>query len=479
MNIHQHNGSDIEEDADERYFFHDEEWENDDDDDDDDSAGFDLMDPQDNEAEHISSPAHELDGEMINWYARSHERYIKNIINGDPVEDYGLSIPPAPVVAAANDEADINDNAADRQRAEDDFRRSLDTGPILVDSTRGEGVSCELKSEVSMTHDGSFVPHWLNYTDALKSCRILRLFQEFSVNKIHLHSAVSSMIMSSLLGKHLRKLSLFETNLCSTGFSCLADFLRRNTTLESLTLDKNIIDDSVDTEEFSKALRNHAQLEYLSLCECQLGYNVNALSDMLHAGMKELRLGSNKIGTQSGFIIASFLSSNPPTIVNLNLERNEFDDGDIIHFASSLRTNTRLRQLTLSANKFSIVGVKSIFKEIFNPTTLNAVADCNHTCTLHLFTKFFNPIQRINSEDELINKRNKILLALRIVDSQLQYFDGVPLELMPFVLRQIQQEKALTRVFSCVKDFIVQSMETVSLPQKKPSRRSKRKRAGA
>ncbi len=151
-----------------------------------------------------------------------------------------------------------------------------------------------------------------------------------------------------------------------------------------------------------------------------------------------------------------------------------------------LRGDTRLSQLTLSANKFSLVGVKLLFKEIFNPKTLNNVADCNHTCTLHLFTKFFNPIQRVNAcsidqPPSLIaaeNKRNKILLALRIADSQLHYFEGVPLEMMPFVLTQIQQEEVitnqLTRVFQCTNTWIVSPMGTLS--NQKKHVRSKRKR---
>ena len=277
----------------------------------------------------------------------------------------------------------------------------------------------------------------------------------------------------------------------SAGFVSLTEYLGSNTTLQRLTLDKNIIDDSVDTEKFGKALRKHPQLEYLSLQSCHIGDNVNALSDILHSGIKELCLGTNAIGSRGGFIIASYLTSNPP-MESINLERNQLNDEDVTHFANSLRTNTRLRQLTLSANKYTLVGVKSLFKEIFNPTTLNNVADCNHTCTLHLFTKYFNPIQRINISTigqpsspgvnaEVDNKRNKILLALRIADSQLHFFEGVPLELMPFVMKQIQQEEVftnkLTRMFLCVKGWIVPHMD-ISPNQKQPTR-SKRKRGSA
>ena len=490
--------SDDEEDAEERYFFHN-EWDGDDgnssdeeddfedEEDDDDGYIINLLEDDDQDDTENLPSAQELDGEMVNWYARSHERYIKNIINDEPVEDYGLAIPPVAAAAVEANNNDNNDNAGEAQRADNNLRSSLSTGPIFGDSPRGEGVSCELKSNVVMPHNRSLMPQWLNYTDALKDCRILRLFEEFSIYKIHLHNSVSSLIFSALQGKHLKNLTLSETNMCSAGFASLTEYLGSNTTLQWLTLDKNHIDDTVDTERFGKALRKHSQLEHLSLCDCHIGNNVNALSDILHSGVKYLYLGSNAIGSRGGFIIASYLNSNPP-MESINLERNQLNDNDVTYFANSLKTNTRLRQLTLSANKFSLVGVKCLFKEIFNPTTLNDVADCNHTCTLHLFTKFFNPIQRVNvSSIDLDqpqspiaeeNKRNKILLALRIADSQLHYFGGLPLELMPFVLKLIQQEEVstnkLTRIFQCMRSWIVPHMG-LSSNQKKPAR-SKRKR---
>ncbi len=481
--------SDGEEDAEERYFFHDGDGDDGrlhEEGDGDDSEG-----QEDNDA-YIDGevfmrdglPLHELDGEMVNWYARNHERYIKNLINGEPVEDYGLSIPQVAAAAAGNNGIGDN-NAGETQMAEENLRIILSLGPTYGDSTRGRGVSCELKSGVVIPYNQSFVPLWIHYTDGLRDCRILRLFEEFSIYKIHLHRSISSLMFSALQGKHLKKLTLSETNLCSVGFASLAEYLGSNTTLQQLTLDKNRIDESVDTEQFGKVLRKHPQLEYLSLSECKIGNNISALSDILHSSMKSLGLGCNEIGSQGGFIIASYLTSNPP-MESISLERNQLNDADLIHFANSLKTNTRLSQLTLSANKFSLAGVKVLFKEIFNPTTLNNVADCNHTCTLHLFTKFFNPIQRVNAcsidqPQSLVaaeNKRNKILLALRIADSQIPYFEGVPLEMMPFVLTQIQQEEVitnkLTRVFQCTKTWIVPHMGILS--NLKKHARSKRKR---
>lgn len=480
---------DVYEDADERYFYRQDEDEwgedvNEDDDeeeeeDDDNAEGF---DDEENDLTH-SAP------EMVNWYVHSHERYIKNLINDEQVEDYGLTIPIVATAAAAaavnNDNNNLNNIADDETElamGASLLQLSLSTGPIFGDSIRGDGVSCELKSDSVVPHHHELMTNWISYTDALRDCRILRLFEEFAVYKIHLHSSVSQNLFAALEGKHLKNLTLSETNLCRSGFEKLTQYLGSNTTLQRITLDKNRIDNLIDTEQLGRALRKHPRIEYLSLCDCQMGDNVNALADMLHAGLKEVCLGSNAIGTRGGLIVANYLASNPPMEI-INLEKNLLNDDDVGHFSNSLKTNTRLRQLTLSANRYSLVGVKSLFKEIFNPTTLNNVADCNHACSLHLFTKFFNPVQRINnSADAEENRRGKILLALRIADSQiLDYFEGdhaPPLELMPSVMKQIQQDDVftnakLTRIFLIVKGFLVPH---ISPSQKQMPSRAKRKR---
>lgn len=480
---------DVYEDADERYFYRQDEddWgddvnEDDEEDleeeeDDDNAEGF---DDEENDLTH-SAP------EMVNWYVHSHERYIKNLINNEQVEDYGLSIPIVATAAAAanNDNNNLNniaDDVTELTMGASLLQLSLRTGPIFGDSLRGDGVSCELKSDTVVPHNRALMTNWINYTDALRDCRILRLFEEFAVYKIHLHSSVTSHLFSALEGKHLKNLTLSETNLCRSGFEKLSQYLESNTTLQRITLDKNRIDNLIDTEQLGRAVRKHPRIEYLSICDCEIGNNVTALADMLHAGLKEVCLGSNAIGTRGGLIVASYLASNPPMEI-INLEKNELNDADVVHFSNSLKTNTRLRQLTLSANRYSLVGVKSLFKEIFNPTSLNNVADCNHTCSLHLFTKFFNPVQRINNAaDAEENRRGKILLALRIADSQiLDYFEGdhaPPLELMPSVMKQIQQDDVftntkLTRIFLIVKGFLVPH---ISPSQKQMPSRAKRKR---
>jgi len=233
-----------------------------------------------------------------------------------------------------------------------------------------------------------------------------------SVQKNHLQAGVSNLMFVALEGKHLKKLTLSETNLCSVGLANLIRFLGSNTTLQWLVLDKNHINSSMVTERFGQALRKHPQIEYLSLCDRHIGDDVGVLSDIRRSGLKKICLRSNVIGSRGELIISSYLTSNPP-LESVNLER-----------------------------------------------------------------KFFNPLQRINnSEVAAENRRSKILLALRIADSQLRYFDGLPLELMRFIMKRIQQEVftiKLTRIFQCMKVWMWIAPH-LSSNQKEPCR-SKRKR---
>ncbi len=216
------------EDAEER-FFHD-NWDGDDgrlhEEDDSDQEEDNDADPYGEAFMRDGLPLHELDGEMVNWYARNHERYIKNLINGEPVEDYGLSIPQVAAAAAA-DAAGDNDigvnNAGEAQMAEENLRIILSLGPTFGDSTRGRGVSCELKSGVVIQYNQSFMPLWTHYTDGLRDCRILRLFEEFSIYKIHLKRSLGSLMFTALIVKNLKKLTICETEFCSEGFASLTE----------------------------------------------------------------------------------------------------------------------------------------------------------------------------------------------------------------------------------------------------------------
>ena len=81
-----------------------------------------------------------------------------------------------------------------------------------------------------------------------------------------------------------------------------------------------------------------------------------------------------------------------PNLDLLRLEDNQLNDKDAIHLAGALRYNRTLNMLSLEGNKFTRLGEDTLKNVIYDDSSLNAVADSNHVCTLHglTFTRMIN-----------------------------------------------------------------------------------------
>jgi hypothetical protein len=98
-----------------------------------------------------------------------------------------------------------------------------------------------------------------------------------------------------------------------------------------------------------------------------------------------------------------------------------------------------LRYLGIIGNNFTSIGVKSLLTCVFDGSSLNAIAESNHTL---LGMNFFDnvdmpPIKQIGCcIDRLLemDRTQKIMLALQDKDSLLKYLANVPVELIPEVL---------------------------------------------
>jgi hypothetical protein len=101
-----------------------------------------------------------------------------------------------------------------------------------------------------------------------------------------------------------------------------------------------------------------------------------------------------------------------------------------------------LRSLHLEWNNFTSIGVKALLTCVFNSSSLNALAESNHS--LESMIILYGQISFVISSssnlegciDRLLelDRTEKILLALQDKDSLLQYLANVPVELIPEVL---------------------------------------------
>ena len=65
------------------------------------------------------------------------------------------------------------------------------------------------------------------------------------------------------------------------------------------------------------------------------------------------------------------------------MSNNNLNDDDAVLIARALKHNTNLKDLWLDDNDITEVGRSALCKAIYDPTGLNSLSDCNHTCRIH------------------------------------------------------------------------------------------------
>ena len=177
----------------------------------------------------------------------------------------------------------------------------------------------------------------------------------------------------------------------------------------------------------------------------------------------EIDLDDNNIRTGGGTVLSDYLATNPP-LKKLFLTNNNLNDEDAVLIARALKHNTNLEHLFLYDNDLTEAGSNALCNAIYDPASLNSVADCNHKCSIHGIS-FGNDISNSNNvagSSALYNKGRKIyhLLCLRNKEGSNVYHlnlefgdedegDGT-LKLVPRVLESVHRYDCYTSERSVV-----------------------------
>mmetsp|Transcript_7597 Transcript_7597/g.16553 ORF Transcript_7597/g.16553 Transcript_7597/m.16553 type:complete len:395 (+) Transcript_7597:418-1602(+) len=97
-----------------------------------------------------------------------------------------------------------------------------------------------------------------------------------------------------------------------------------------------------------------------------------------YKSLKRIDLGFNFVGLRGAIALAEFVATNPP-LLHLILIGNSIGDSGAMQFAKALKSNTTMVELNLGYNHISSVGLETLFYAIFDTSSLNALADSNHT----------------------------------------------------------------------------------------------------
>ena len=308
-------------------------------------------------------------------------------------------------------------------------------------------------------HHDMMIPHWQKLFRALNG-----LTSTLHITDISLPIPVLD-IMFPIQSIDLKTLTFYDVKLGNDGLLKLSSFLRENTSVKKLCIGGDLIDDISVASSLSDAIKNHPTLEILVLVRCFCAeHDTGILEKIMEGccGLRELRLGYEKLGVDGITIMADFIRSNNPTQI-IQLEDCELKDIDTLLLTAALKKNTYLKELDLVGNDITESGDKNLLKAMYDPTSIDSIIESNHTIVPYTYDDsnvtvisqrplLEQELFTINADDNIsVQKkiRQKVILAFCGVDGglfDLSHLNDFPLQLMPRVLELIQKHTAIRRV---------------------------------
>ena len=225
------------------------------------------------------------------------------------------------------------------------------------DAFVNEQMSDEIKKDPRRTREG------LRSSQPKKSHSL----SSFSIKHVVLppSSFVNQKLLPMLSKKtSLSSLELHDCELGASSIQCIAQFLSTNESLSILDLSSNVMDNLDSVKALSSAIKDHPQLTFLNLSDCNLVYsnddgvelNIDVLSSILDgcSNLKSLVLDRNDIKIEGAVsLVADFIASNTSLTV-LSLANNTMGDTNAKLMYKALKKNTSLRELGLGQNRITL-----------------------------------------------------------------------------------------------------------------------------
>jgi len=255
-----------------------------------------------------------------------------------------------------------------------------------------------------LLHDDILLPHWEEIANALQlyhnSSRLLHL----SIRDVQLTSPVMDLLASSLKGKAILKIFDLINNEFDNvreGIEFVAKLVEDNPNLEQFYWINNDIERMEDACYLVDAIINHPRVQHVRLENCFgeediNGYDVFRILFTSGKSFSHIDLENNNIRTGGGTAISDYLATNPP-LKEFYLSNNHLNNDDAILIARALKQNTNLQHLHLGDHNIDIIGCNELSNAIYDSTSLNSMADCNHTCTVTgVATPVYIPMNHLN-----------------------------------------------------------------------------------
>eukprot|EP00956_Cyclotella_meneghiniana_P005879 scaffold7713_cov31-Cyclotella_meneghiniana.AAC.2 len=222
----------------------------------------------------------------------------------------------------------------------------------------------------------------------------------------------------------------------------ISNCVRENTRLETFRLYNVSIENSRDIDLLCEVLNNKAPLKEIKLMYIgiEAGVFQEIFSKLRTEDGHKIVLSDNHLSNLRPTAMSEFLSSNP-SLEELDLSLNPFNEQDIVYIADALRHNTTLRRLRFRFPD-PPTNLNLVESVIFDSTSLNAAYNSNHHCNLYIFFagRAGSDICRFNTcNDPTLNRRKKIYTLLskrnrRRENASFFEQDGIGIKHIPQVL---------------------------------------------
>jgi len=298
-------------------------------------------------------------------------------------------------------------------------------------------------SDILLQHDDILLPHWRELANALQLYNMDR--RSLRIANLQLTSSVMNLLASALKGKAINGLTLDNNEF--EDIHIVIESINKMGELESFELINNQIIDTKEASDLVGAIINHSSIGDVRLENC-LGDGISSSYEVLcplfasDTRWDQLDLEGNNIQTEGDTAIPDYIASNPP-LKSLFLAGNKLNDDDAILIAQSLKQNNNLIQLRLDGNNFTSIGRDALSKAIYDPTSLNSMSDCNHTCQLELDGHMRNDgaekpqIKRSTKIYQLLFERNKEGSNVQHLNAEFEDEEEDSLKLVPKVLERV------------------------------------------
>lgn len=276
--------------------------------------------------------------------------------------------------------------------------------------------------DMTVFHDDILLPHWNQLADALQLSTYSDVPISIEISHVELANEVLDLLESAFSTKSFKEFCLdgneFQND--HDGVKFAINVIQNNWRLQDFKWKNNSVNCMTYGNKLADTIMNHPSLSMITIhhfftgtTEEELnGYGMlcKLLSASRWTETAAKRLGpywnenhdiqiafmNNNVRTMGSTHIPDFIEANPP-VTYLNLSNNHLNDIDAALIAASLHSNTKLRYINLAANDIASIGYLALKIAIFNTSSLNAIADSNHICS----------IQGVGIEPSLINNSSK------------------------------------------------------------------------